>query len=75
MCRYRDTPAGPIKCNFEGALKDILMLYKPRQQKKLFYQLLTIRINELENKKQFKCVWINHKMKEEVRRSLFWSLF
>ena len=44
------------------------MLYKPRQPKKLFYQLLTIRINELENKKQFKCLWINSKMKEEVSR-------
>lgn len=63
---YRDAPSGPIRCNFEGTLKDILVYYKMKQQKKLYYQLLNIRINELENKKQFKCVWISSKLKEEV---------
>ena len=28
---------------------------------------LSIRINELENKRQFKCTWVNGKLKEEVR--------
>lgn len=63
---YRDNPSGPIRCNFEGTLKDILVYYKMKQQKKLYYQLLNIRINELESKKQFKCVWISSKLKEEV---------
>jgi len=27
---------------------------------------LSIRIDELENKRQFKCTWVNCKLKEEV---------
>jgi len=27
---------------------------------------LSIRIDELENKRQFKCTWVNSKLKEEV---------
>ncbi|RWS24472.1 ubiquitin carboxyl-terminal hydrolase 7-like protein, partial [Leptotrombidium deliense] len=68
---YRDGPSGPIKCNYDGTLKDILFFCKPRQPKKLYYQLLTIRINELENKKPFKCVWINSKLKEEKELLLY----
>lgn len=72
---YRDAPSGPIRCNFEGTLKDILIFYKSKQPKKLYYQLLNIRINELENKKQFKCVWISSKLKEEVSHPLIHELF
>ena len=32
---------------------------------------LSIRINELENKRQFKCVWVNAKMKEEKELVLY----
>lgn len=39
--------------------------------KKIFYQQLSIRINELENKKQFKCVWVGPKMKEEKELILY----
>jgi ubiquitin carboxyl-terminal hydrolase 7 len=62
---YRDGPSGAIKCNYDGTLKDLLVFYKPRQPKKLYYQQLTIKIHELENKKQFKCIWVNSKLKEE----------
>ena len=68
MLRYRETAqnVSAIKCNFDGTLKDILVYYKPRQMKKIFYQILTIKISELENKKLFKCFWVNSKLKEEV---------
>ena len=35
------------------------------------YQILTIKINELENKKQFKCFWVNSKLKEEKELMLY----
>lgn len=35
---YRDGPAGPLRCNYDGTLKDILIFYKPRQPKKIYYQ-------------------------------------
>jgi len=35
---YREGPSGPIKCTYDGTLKDLLVLYKPRQPKKLYYQ-------------------------------------
>ncbi|CAG2121900.1 unnamed protein product, partial [Medioppia subpectinata] len=68
---YRDGPAGPLRCNYDGTLKDILVYYKPRQPKKIYYQQLTIRINELENKKPFKCIWVNSKLKEEKELQLY----
>lgn len=43
-----------------------------RLPRKLFYQLLTIKINELEFKKQFKCIWVNSsKLKEERELLLY----
>ena len=68
---YRDAPSGPIKCTYDGTLRDLLVYYKPRQPKKLFYQQLTIPINELENKKQFKCTWVSNKLKEEKELTLY----
>ncbi|WAQ97600.1 UBP7-like protein [Mya arenaria] len=52
---YRDGPGNPIRCTFEGTLKD----------------LLNIRINELENKRQFKCIYVNSKLKEEKELVLY----
>lgn len=75
---FREGPSGPIKFNYEGTLKDLLLIYKPRQAKKLYYQLLSIRINELEHKKPFKCIWVNSKLKEEASVSfclLFFLIF
>ncbi|XP_074593603.1 ubiquitin-specific protease 7 isoform X2 [Brevipalpus obovatus] len=68
---YREGVSGPLKCNYEGNLQEILASYKQRQPKKLYYQLLTIRVNELENKKPFKCVWINSKLKDEKELLLY----
>ena len=51
---YKDSPGHPLRCTFEGTLKELLVYCKPKTPKKIFYQQLSIRINELENKKQFK---------------------
>jgi len=68
---YREGPGSALRCNFDGTLKDILVTIKQRTPKKIYYQHLTIRINELENKKQFTCVWINSKLKEEKELVLY----
>ena len=63
---YKEGPGNPIRCTYEGTLKELFMYFKPRQPKKIYYQQLSIRIDELESKRQFKCTWVNHKLKEEV---------
>ncbi|XP_013790076.1 ubiquitin carboxyl-terminal hydrolase 7-like, partial [Limulus polyphemus] len=68
---YRDGPGNALRCTYEGTLKDLLVTFKPRQPKKIYYQQLSIKINELENKKQFKCVWVNSKLKEETELVLY----
>lgn len=68
---YRDMPGNPIKCTFEGQLKDLFQGFKPKQVKKMYYQQLSIRIDELENKRQFKCTWVNNKLKEEKELVLY----
>lgn len=62
---HKDSPGNPLRCTFEGTLRDLLSPGRPRQLKKLYYQKLNIKIDELEIKKQFKCVWVNSKLKEE----------
>lgn len=56
---YKDLPGNPIKSAYEGPLKDLFIYSKPKSLKKLFYQILPMNINELENKKQFKCLWVS----------------
>lgn len=60
--RYKDSPGHPLRCTFDGTLKDLLVCPKPKGIKKIFYQQLSIPVNELENKRPFKvsdnlCVW------------------
>jgi len=68
---YREGPGNPIRCTFEGTLKELLLYTKPRQQRRLYYQQLNIRINEMENKRQFKCIYVNSKLKEEKELVLY----
>ncbi|XP_044734467.1 ubiquitin carboxyl-terminal hydrolase 7-like [Chrysoperla carnea] len=68
---YKDSPGHALRCTFEGTLKDLLVQCKPKTPKKLYYQPLSIRVNELENKKQFKCIWVGPKMKEEKELILY----
>jgi len=58
MSYSRDGPGHPLRCNYEGTLKDLLVYFRPKQIKRIYYQRLTIPINELENKRQFKCTWM-----------------
>jgi hypothetical protein len=37
----------------------------------VYYQRLQIPINELENKKQFKCLWISHNLRDEKELVLY----
>ncbi|MCL4123129.1 UNVERIFIED_CONTAM: hypothetical protein GTU68_036606 [Idotea baltica] len=68
---HRDGPGNPIKCTYEGTLENMFSNPKPRNPKKIYYQQLSIRINELENKRLFKCSWIADKLKEEVELVLY----
>lgn len=61
---YRDHPGNAVKCTFEGQLKDLVANAR-RGPKKFYYQTLSIPINELENKIQFKCNFINQELKDE----------
>ncbi|XP_015122798.1 ubiquitin carboxyl-terminal hydrolase 7 isoform X2 [Diachasma alloeum] len=67
---YKDLPGHPLKCTFDGTLKDLVAYCKPKT-KKIFYQQLSIRVNELENKKQFKCIWVGPSLKEEKEIILY----
>ncbi|XP_017767859.1 PREDICTED: ubiquitin carboxyl-terminal hydrolase 7 isoform X1 [Nicrophorus vespilloides] len=68
---YKDSPGNALRCTFEGNLKDLLIFSKPKVPKKIFYQQLSIRVSELENKKQFKCVYLGPKMKDEKELILY----
>ncbi|KAH7944113.1 hypothetical protein HPB52_015798 [Rhipicephalus sanguineus] len=59
---YREGPGNPLRCTYEGTLKDLLVFFKPRQPKKIYYQ---------QSKKQFKCIWVNNKFKEEKELVLY----
>lgn len=52
-------------------MKDILTLSKQTATKKLFYQKLSLSIHELDNKKQFKCIWVSNDLKEEKELVLY----
>lgn len=69
----RDGVGNPIKCTYEGNLRDIMSLttMRARGPKKLYYQLLTIPINIMENKFQFKVTWVNSALKDEHELNLF----
>lgn len=68
---YKDVPGHPLRCTFEGSLKDLLVYTKPKGVKKIFYQRLSMNIDELESKKQFKCLWLSIDMKVEKELVLF----
>ncbi len=41
---YREGPGHALRCTFEGTLKDLLVYFRPKQPKRIFYQLLSIPI-------------------------------
>ncbi|BET01842.1 ubiquitin carboxyl-terminal hydrolase [Nesidiocoris tenuis] len=62
---YKAAPGSALKCTYDGTLKEILPHQSPKVPKKIFYQQLSIPVNELENKRPFKVLWVGSKMKEE----------
>lgn len=68
---YKDIPGAPLRSSYDGSLKDLLVYTKPKSVKKIFYQKLSMNINELESKKQFKCLWIDLNLKEEKELILY----
>ncbi|XP_073827847.1 ubiquitin-specific protease 7 [Musca autumnalis] len=70
---YKDQPGTAIQYNQKGCLKDLLALASTKQSnpKKLFYQRLSLSIHELDNKKQFKCIWVSNDLKEEKELVLY----
>ncbi|ENN76456.1 hypothetical protein YQE_06910, partial [Dendroctonus ponderosae] len=68
---YKDSPGNALPCTFQGTLKELVVFSKPKVPKKIFYQQLSIRVNELENKKQFKCLYVGPYMKEEKELILY----
>lgn len=68
---YKDIPGHPLRCSYDGSLKDLLVYNKLKSAKKIFYQRLSMNITELESKKQFKCLWLSINMKEEKELILY----
>eukprot|EP00794_Sanderia_malayensis_P008888 gene8888-9838_t len=69
--QYRDIAGNPIKCSYEGSLRDIMSLMRTRSPRKLYYQLLNIPIDIMENKFQFNVTWISNDLKDEQELNLF----
>ncbi|XP_050084011.1 ubiquitin carboxyl-terminal hydrolase 7 isoform X1 [Anopheles aquasalis] len=68
---YSDLPGQPLSHSFGGSLRDVLQYSKTKTTRKLFYQKLSININELENKKQFRCLYLMPNLKEEKELILY----
>jgi len=68
---YRDIPGNALRCTHDGTLKEMLVFYRPRHPKKMFYQRLTLPIHELENKRQLKCTFMSIDQKEEKEVTLY----
>ncbi|CAK8680531.1 unnamed protein product [Clavelina lepadiformis] len=62
----RDMAGSVIRSSFDGQLKDLLQIYGTRKQsKRLYYQQLTMKVDEFETKRQFRCMYVHPNMKEE----------
>ena len=47
VCRYREGPALPIRCTFQGTLRDLVTSLKPRQPRKIYYQQVMAIMDDL----------------------------
>ena len=80
---YREGPGPSIRYHWETSLKEMVTSAKVKQPKKLFYQRLTMAITELESKRQFKCTWVDARLKVIISSLMHftpafrsnWSLF
>jgi ubiquitin carboxyl-terminal hydrolase 7 len=63
-----------IRYACEGTLRDFVVSNRSRNESTiyyLFYQKLSIPINEFENKRWFKCIFVNSKLKEEKEFTVY----
>jgi ubiquitin carboxyl-terminal hydrolase 7 len=70
---FKDTPGRALSCTYKEKLNEMLLYNRPKSTKKIFYQRLTMNINELERKKQFKCLFLSPNMKDETELVLYLS--
>ncbi|XP_046460027.1 ubiquitin carboxyl-terminal hydrolase 7-like isoform X1 [Daphnia pulex] len=68
---YREGPGPSIRYHWETSLKEMVTSAKVKQPKKLFYLRLTMPITELESKRQFKCTWVDSRLKDEKELTLY----
>jgi ubiquitin carboxyl-terminal hydrolase 7 len=62
----------PIRCNSEGCLRDFVgSRHRYEDPYIMLYQRLSIPIQEFENKKYFKCYFVNGKLREEKELDLY----
>jgi len=59
-----------IKYNPEFQLRDAINMTNKQFVRKLYYQKLNIKISELDERRQFKCLWVSANLKQEKELSL-----
>lgn len=68
---YKEIPGTPIAGSYDGTLKDLLVGKSKNSKKFLFYQRLSMNINDLEDKKPFKCMFLLPNMKDMKEVTLY----
>lgn len=68
---YKEIPGTPIPGSFDGNLKDLLQGKSKNSKRFLFYQRLSMNINDLEDKKPFKCTFLFPNMKDSKEVTLY----
>lgn len=68
---YKEIPGTPIPGSFDGNLKDLLQGKSKNSKRFLFYQRLSMNINDLEDKKPFKCMFLLPNMKDMKEVTLY----
>lgn len=69
--QFKDLPGQPVPHDFSGILKEILSQGKAKHPRKVYYQKLSIPVNELANKRPFKISWLSPKLKEEKELTMY----
>lgn len=68
---YKEVPGASVPARQEGPIKDLLSSKSKQSKKFLFYQRLSMNINELEDKKPFKCMFLLPNMKDMKEMTLY----
>ncbi|XP_037936692.1 ubiquitin carboxyl-terminal hydrolase 7 [Teleopsis dalmanni] len=68
---FKDSPGNAIPYSFKGTVKELINYGNKGTSKKIYYQRLSLSIHELDNKKQFKCVWVSNDLKDEKELVLY----